>query len=110
MIQGGGVAAPIGSQVLGEVLPYLNIEKTEEMNEEEKEIEVPNIEGMTLKEAKQTLKEVNLLLEIEENNSDSQDENQENQENQAQDERIIQNQVPKAGIKILEGKAVRVEI
>ena len=51
--QGGGVAAPIGSQVLGEVLPYLEIKKDNEQEEEKKEVEVPNIIGMTEKEAKQ---------------------------------------------------------
>ena len=35
--QGGGVAAPIGSQVLGEVLPYLEIKKDNEQEEEKKE-------------------------------------------------------------------------
>ena len=42
--QGGGVAAPIASQVLGEVLPYLEVQKDnqEDVNVQE-EVEVPSI-------------------------------------------------------------------
>lgn len=108
--QGGGVAAPIGGQVLNEVLPYLNIEKTKQEDDEKQEVEVPNIEGKTIKEAKEILKNCNLLLEIEENKTDSQNEIQEETEENLIDEDIISNQFPKPGIKILEGKAVSVEI
>ena len=42
--QGGGVAAPIGSQIFGEVLPYLETVKDGEIEEEvKKDVEVPNI-------------------------------------------------------------------
>ena len=50
--QGGGVAAPIASQVLGEVLPYLEIKKDNQDEEEKGEVEVPNLIGLTRKEAK----------------------------------------------------------
>jgi len=69
--QGGGVAAPVGGQVLSEVLPYLNLKKTEAVEEEAQEVEVPNIEKMTIKEAKERLKEQNLSLEIENNDNNS---------------------------------------
>ena len=49
--QGGGVAAPIASQVLGEVLPYLEIKKDNQDEEEKGEAEVPNLIGLTRKEA-----------------------------------------------------------
>ena len=52
--QGGGVAAPIASQVLGEVLPYLEIKKDNQDEEEKGEVEVPNLIGLTRKEAKKT--------------------------------------------------------
>ena len=55
--QGGGVAAPIASQVLGEVLPYLEIKKDNQDEEEKGEVEVPNLIGLTRKEAKKTLEE-----------------------------------------------------
>ena len=89
--QGGGVAAPIGSQVLGEVLPYLEIEKDNEQEEEKKEVEVPNIVGMTKQEAQKALEEVGLNIELRENEADA---------------TVITEQFPKAGIKIKEGTSV----
>ena len=88
--QGGGVAAPIASQVLGEVLPYLEVQK--ESEEEEKiEVEVPNIVGMTKKEAKKTLEDVGLNIDIKENDN-SKDK--------------VESQIPKAGIKTKQGTSV----
>ena len=95
--QGGGVAAPIGSQVLGEVLPYLEIKK-DNISEEDvrKTVEVPNVVGLTISEAKKVLKEVNLEInydETGENNSD----------------KIITKQTPISGVEIYEGTRVAVE-
>lgn len=90
--QGGGVAAPIGSQVFGEVLPYLETIKDGELEEEKKkEVEVPNIEGKTLKEAEKLLKESNLRLVI-----------SNEQEGMNKENTLIKNQTPKAGIKVKE--------
>ena len=75
--QGGGVAAPIASQVLGEVLPYLEIKKDNQDEEEKGEVEVPNLIGLTRKEAKKTLEEEGLLIETKESlktNLDDEDE------------------------------------
>ena len=56
--QGGGVAAPIGSQVFGEVLPYLEVQKDNVSEEDVKtEVTVPNVVGMTIKDAKITKKQ-----------------------------------------------------
>ena len=83
--QGGGVAAPIASQVLGEVIPYLELAKdNEEEIEEKAEVTVPDLTGLTKNEAEKTLKELGLSLEIK-------TEEQENQE-----EKQITNQLPKA--------------
>ena len=99
--QGGGVAAPIGSQVLGEVLPYLEIKKDNEQEEEKKEVEVPNVVGMTKQEAKKTLEDLGLSIDIRENEESEKDEgNTDNQKN------IITEQLPKPGIKIKEGTSV----
>lgn len=97
--QGGGVAAPIGSQIFGEVLPYLELVKDNELEEEiKKEIEVPNIEGKTLKEAEKILKENNLKLVI----SNEQDEiDKENT--------TVKTQTPKASIKVKEESNVYVD-
>ena len=93
--QGGGVAAPIGSQVFGEILPYLEIKKDNEESGEKQEVEVPNIIGMTVKEAKETLENLGLEIEI-----------KEEEENNSNQEKTITKQLPKAGIKIKQGTSV----
>ena len=93
--QGGGVAAPIASQVLGEVLPYLEVKKDNEKEEDAKnKVAVPNLEGMTIGEAKKVLKELNLNFEY----------NEENTENEK--ERIITEQVPVSGVEVLEESSI----
>lgn len=88
IIQGGGVAAPIGAQIFGEVLPYLEVEKDGEQNEIIEEVEVPNIEGKSIKEGMSILKENNLQLVIDNE-----------QEGMDKENTIIKQQIPKAGIK-----------
>lgn len=96
--QGGGVAAPIASQVLGEVLPYLEVKKDNEKEEDAKnKVAVPNLEGMTIGEAKKVLKELNLNFEY----------NEENTENEK--ERIITEQVPVSGVEVLEESSIIVK-
>lgn len=97
--QGGGVAAPIASQILGEVLPYLEVKK-EVTEEKQEEVEVPDLIGLSIKDAKEKLKELNLEIDYEK------DENAVINEN----ENIIINQIPKKGIKILQGNNVFVQI
>ena len=85
--QGGGVAAPVAGQILGEVLPYMEISR--EDKEIKEIVEMPNVTGITYYEAKKLLKEagieINSILEA---------------------ETIITDQVPKAGIKITNGTKV----
>ena len=96
--QGGGVAAPIASQVLGEVLPYLEVKKDNEKEEDVKnKVAVPNLEGMTIVEAKKVLKDLNLNLEY----------NEENTENE--EDRIITEQVPVSGVEVLEESSIIVK-
>ena len=96
--QGGGVAAPIASQVLGEVLPYLEVKKDNETEEDVKnKVAVPNLEGMTIGEAKKVLKDLNLNLEY----------NEENTENE--EERKITEQVPVSGVEVLEESSIIVK-
>lgn len=97
--QGGGVAAPIASQVLGEVLPYLEIKKDNKDEEEKEEAEVPNLIGLTRKEAKKMLEEVGLLIETKESLKT----------NLGEDDETIKSQLPKAGIKIKQGSTVYVD-
>lgn len=81
--QGGGVAAPLAGQILSEVLPYLEI--TNQKQKIQENVEMPNVIGLSFKEAKQILKTVG--LGVKENES-------------LTDETIITNQLPKAGINI----------
>ena len=95
--QGGGVAAPIGSQVLGEVLPYLEVQKDNLSEEDIKlEVEVPNLIGMTLKETKNALKELNLEINYEEREEDL-------------SKKVITKQTPTSGVKVYEGTNIIVE-
>lgn len=90
--QGGGVAAPIASQVFGEVLPYLEIKKDNEEVEEKQEVEVPNIVGMEINQAKKELQSLGLEMEVKESI-------------EGNNNKITQ-QLPKAGIKIKQGASV----
>lgn len=97
--QGGGVAAPVGGQIFSEVLPYLEVQKEE--NEEDKimEIEVPNLIGLTIKEAKDKLKELDVEIEYEKG-----------EEEILESEITIKEQLPKPGIKIKQKNKIMVEV
>ena len=86
--QGGGVAAPIASQVLGEVLPYLEIEKDEE---KKFVVEMPGVTGLSLSEAKKILEGAGLIYKV---------------EGEAVSDTIITDQLPKKGIEVKEGTEV----
>ena len=75
----------------GEVLPYLKTPKNEE-EEEKLQVEVPNITGITIKEAEKKVKELGLEISIEEGI---------NKEN-----KVINEQIPKEGIKVDEGSKI----
>ncbi len=89
--QGGGVAAPIASQILGEVLPYLEIRNA---NVKE-EIQVPNLIGKPIKEAKEILKELELECSINENIEITK-------------ETTVTSQIPEAGINVYKGSTIYV--
>ena len=98
--QGGVVAAPVGGQVLSEILPYLELKKDNEKEEDvRKQVEVPNIEGLSIKEATKVLKDSNLGIQIE-NEPESLD----------KENTIVKEQVPKKGIKIYEDTKVIIKI
>lgn len=98
--QGGGVAAPIGSQLFGEILPYLEVVRDGETDEDMRnEVEVPDIEQKTIKEVESILKEKNLSLVI--NNE---------QEGIDKENTIVREQTPKAGIKVKEKSNIYVDL
>ena len=81
--QGGGVAAPIAGQILGEVLPYLEIKKANES--EILSISTPNVVGMTIKDAKEALEGFKIQIENEESTSS---------------ESTVTKQIPEAGVSL----------
>lgn len=87
--QGGGVAAPIAGQILGEVLPYLEVKKSEEV--ETSSSLVPNVVGMTLKEAKETLEGYEIQIENEDSTTN---------------ESIVTKQIPEEGVSIETGGTI----
>lgn len=94
------MAAPVGGQVLSEVLSYLELTKDNETAETKRnQVEVPNVEGMTISEAKKKLQEVNLSLQI-------QDEPEELDESTA----VITEQLPQQGISVYEETKILVKV
>lgn len=87
---------------MGEVLPYLEVKKDNEKEEDKKkEVKVPNIVGMSFEQAEKTLKEYNLGISLDtEVKPDELDKK----------EVIIKEQLPKSGISIYEGTNVYVTI
>ena len=98
--QGGAVAAPVAGQILGEVLPYLELkEDNEETKVNTEVVTVPDIKYKTLKEAENILKESGLKIKY-----DTKD------ENINKEERIISSQIPSSGININKDSIVTVTI
>lgn len=93
------MAAPLGGQILSEVLPYLNIQQgNQEEVELRNEITVPDIEGKTIQEAEKILKEYNLQIQI--NNATE----------EIDKTAIITQQMPQAGITVYEKSYIYVDI
>lgn len=98
--QGGAVAAPVAGQILGEVLPYLELkEDNEETKVSNESVIVPDIKYKTLKEAESILKENDLKAQydIEVNKEDK-------------EKIIVKEQIPSAGITINAGSTVKLKI
>lgn len=84
--QGGAVAAPVGGQILADVLPYLELKKDNEQEEETiEEIEVPEIRGLNLQQAKKKLQEVGLEITV----------NREIAEGEKEEDITVKEQIPK---------------
>ena len=95
--QGGGVAAPVGGQIFSEILPYLEVSKgNQDEIEEIEEVEVPNIEGMSIKEAEKVLKEIGLQISIE------------NETDELDKQTTIVEQIPKEGVVVNKGNKIYV--
>ena len=97
--QGGGVAAPLGGQILSEVLPYLEVKQgNPEEIELKNEITVPELTGKTIEEAKKILQEYKLEIFIKDYYEGLDEKNT-----------VVTNQVPQAGINVYEGSYVYID-
>ena len=97
--QGGAVAAPVAGQILGEVLPYLELkEDNEETKLNTEVVTIPDIKYKTLKEAEEILKEIGLKIKYDIN------------EETLNREEIVVSQNPSAGITINKEAIVTVAI
>ncbi len=94
------MAAPVGGQIFSEILPYLEVNQSnEEEIEKIEEIEVPELLEKTLEEAEKIAKEneIELVIENEVEEIDKQNV-------------IVKEQVPKAGIVIKKGSKIYITI
>ena len=93
--QGGGVAAPVGGEIFSEILPYLEVNKTDEGEEVMEQVQTPDVLEKSLEEAESILKENGLeaIYEI-----DSEEIDKENT--------YIKEQTPKAGIIVNKGSKI----
>ena len=63
-ISGGMMAAPTVGAVMGDILPYLGVEKTKDAQAAATPVVMPELSGMTQKEAKQALQALNLTMQM----------------------------------------------
>ena len=97
------MAAPVGGQIFSEILPYLEVSQgNQEELEVVEEVSVPNIIGLSIKEAEKILKEVGLEMSIE-------GITEENEETLDKEDTIIKKQTPTEGIKINKGNKIFIE-
>ncbi len=97
--QGGGVAAPVGGQVFSEILPYLEVSQgNQEEVEQVEQVQVPNVEGMSIKEAEKIVKEVGLEISIQ---NDTEEIDKENT--------IVTSQSPREGVSVNKGSKIFVQ-
>lgn len=91
---GGGLAGPVVSQILSEVLPYLGVSSsittTETNTETEPTITLPDVRNKTFAEAKSILEDLGFSINIKQTSNDT----------------IIVNQVPKPGSGLIQNSKI----
>ena len=93
------MAAPVGGQIFSEILPYLQVNQgNQDEIEVIEEIEAPDIVGLSIKEGEKILKENGLELQLENETEELDNENT-----------IIKEQTPKAGITIKKGSKIYIK-
>lgn len=80
-------------------MPYLEVNKDNESEEDIKnKVIVPNLEEITITEAKNILKDLNLNIEISEDGPEN------------LEERVIAEQIPVSGVEVFEGSSIIVKL
>ena len=98
-----GVAVPVGGQIFSEVLPYLEVDQgNQDEVEVKEEVSVPNVTGLSIKEAEKILKEVGLELSVE-------GLTEENEETLDKENTIVKEQTPQAGIIVYKGNTIYIK-
>ena len=93
----------MAGQIFSEILPYLEVNQgNQEEVEAIEEVNVPNVTGISIKEAEKILKETGLELSIEEIT-------EENVEILDKENTIIKEQTPNEGIKVNKGNKILVK-
>lgn len=93
------MAAPVGGQIFSEILPYLEVSQgNQDELEVIEEVKVPNVQGISIKDAQKVVKELGLELSIENEAEDLDKENT-----------IIVDQTPKEGIVVNKGNKIYVK-
>lgn len=93
----------MGGQIFSEVLPYLEVNQgNQEEVETIEEVTVPNLVGLSIKEAEKILKDVGLELSVE-------GITEENKETLDKENTIIKEQTPTEGIKVNKGNKIFVK-
>ncbi len=90
--QGGTIAAPVVSQILSEVLPYLEIPADELTSSSSSKITLPDVRNKTVNEAQKTLEGLGLSAIISGSDPSS----------------LVTDQVPKPGTSLIEGSSVNI--
>ena len=88
--QGGTIAAPVVSQILSEVLPYLGVPADDLTTTTSSTITLPDVRNKTVAEAKKILENLGITAIISGNDTSS----------------IVTDQVPKPGTSLVEGATV----
>ena len=104
---GGTIAAPVVGSLIEEILEYMGVERQYSEDEEEKTvINVPEVRGMTISEAKQEIEKAGLKVRLKDDSEEESDEDSEDENNDKKKEKKIADQLPKPGVSVSEGATV----
>lgn len=90
--QGGQLAGPVVSQMLTEILPYLGIPSSNDLNDDSDLITVPEIRNKTIAEAEKILKDAGFTTKISTSNN--------------KNSTLVIDQVPKPGVSLSKGSII----